>query len=276
MFSLFKKKKNWVRFYCLDQNVALVYPVTQSKLVERDWNSLATTDRNQPSQGKQIVLNCPAIKQLVRSGYVMRAPADFVIKTGPDVEHLSWETPFMFKRHSDKYTFGGTDYYVSWHSPAQTEPLLPREIPNTDRPTLHSAVKVETPWRIKASDDILLLQIPVSYDNEARFTAAIGIVDPKYMHSVSIQLFWHVLEGETLIRAGTPLVQYVPISRKLVEQGGVDFIVDVAGDIEKEMEEAYTFSNHSRFPRSDSVGNKVRVITKLFDYFRNKYPKSKI
>jgi hypothetical protein len=96
------------------------------------------------------------------------------------------------------------------------------------------------------------------------------------MHSVSIQLFWHVLEGETLIRAGTPLVQYVPISRKLVEQGGVDFIVDVAGDIEKEMEEAYTFSNHSRFPRSDSVGNKIRVITKLFDYFRNKYPKSKI
>lgn len=276
MFNLFKKKKSWVRFYCLDQNVALVYPVMQSKLVERDWNSLATTERNRPEQGKQIVLNCPAIKQLVRTGFVMRAPADFVIKTGPEVQHLNWETPFMFKRHSDKYTFGGTDYYVSWHSPAQTEPLIPKEIPNTDRPTLHSAVKVETPWRIKASDDILLLQIPVSYDNEARFTAAIGIVDPKYMHSVSIQLFWHVLEGETLIRAGTPLVQYVPISRKLVEQGGVDFIVDVAGDIEKEMEEAYTFSNHSRFPRSDSVGNKIRIITHLFDYFRNKYPKSKI
>jgi len=276
MFNWFKKEKPWVRFYSLDQNVSTIYPVIESKLTERDWNNLGNLDRNRPEQGNQTVLNCPAIKQINAAGYVLRAPADFIIKTGPHIENLSWETPFLFKRHSGKYTFSGTDYYVSWHSPAQTEPIIPQEIPSTDRACLHAAVKVETPWRIKASDDIVLLQIPVSYNNEARFTAAIGIVDPRYMHSVSVQLLWHVLEGDTLVKAGTPLVQYVPISRSLLTKGSIDLIVDTATDVDLEVEDAYVYSNHSRFPKTDSVGNKIRIITDLFNSFRKKYPKSKI
>jgi hypothetical protein len=276
VFSFFKKKKSWVRFYSLDPNVAIAYPVINSGETDRDWNGLGNTKRNRPEQGKQTVLNCPAIKQITNTGYVLCAPADFIIKTGPNIENLSWETPFLFKRESNKYTFGGTDYYISWHSPAQTEPLLPKEIPSTNKPHLHSAVKVETPWRVKASDDIVLLQIPVTYNNEQRFTAAVGIVDPKYMHAVSVQLFWHVLEGEELVRAGTPLVQYIPISRSLLAKNGVEFTVDAGTEIEKEIEEAYTFVNHSRFPKTDNAGNKVRLITQLFDYFRKKYPKSRI
>lgn len=276
MFNWFKKKKSWVRFYSLDQNVATVYPVIENRLTERDWNNVGNIERNRPEQGKQTVLNCPAIKQITNVGYVLRAPADFVIKTRKDSEYLDWETPFLFKRHSDKYTFSSTDYYISWHSPAQVEPIIPREELNVDKEYHHSAVKVETPWRVKASDDILLLQIPVTYNNEARFSAAVGIVDPRYMHAVSVQLLWHVTEGETLVKAGTPLVQYVPISRELLTKGKLDFIVDSATDVEREIEDAYIFSNHSRFPRTDSVGNKMRVITELFNYFRKKYPKSKI
>lgn len=276
MFDFLKKKKSWVRFYSLDKNVATVYPVIENRLTDRDWNGLGNTSRNRPEQGNQTVLNCPAIKQITSTGYVLRAPADFLIKTGPGIEHMNWETPILFKRHSDKYTFGGTDYYISWHSPAQTEPILPREIPNTNKEYLHSAVKVETPWRVKASDDIVLLQLPVTYNNEARFTAAIGIVDPRYMHAVSVQLLWHVTEGETLVKAGTPLVQYVPVSRELLTKGKVDLIVDSANDIDREIEDAYVFANHSRFPRSDTVGNKIRIVTDLFNSFRKKYPKSRI
>lgn len=276
MFSFFKKHRSWVRFYSLDQNVSTIHPVIQNTLVERDWNNLGNIERNRPEQGKQTVLNCPAIKQITRIGYVLCAPADFIIKTGSDPTDISWETPFVFKRHSDKYTFGGTDYYISWHSPAQTEPIIPRECPHSNKQYHHSAVKVETPWRVKASDDIVLLQIPVTYNNEERFSAAIGIVDPRYMHAVSVQLLWHVINGETLVKAGTPLVQFVPVSRSLLENKNVEFIVDSATDIEREVEDAYVFSNHSRFPKTDNVGNKIRIITTLFEYFRKKYPNAKI
>jgi hypothetical protein len=96
------------------------------------------------------------------------------------------------------------------------------------------------------------------------------------MHALSVQLFWHVMEGDTLVRAGTPLCQYIPISRSMLNKNSIEFIVDSAQQVEKELEEAYAFTNHSRFPRSDNPGNKVRMITQLFAYFRKKYPKSKI
>lgn len=273
---IFKSKKKWVRFYCLDENVATLYPLIKSKAVIRNWNNLASTERNRPEQGSQTVLNCPAIKLVKDFGYVLTAPADFVIKSGDESAYFSWETPFIFKRSSEQYTFGDTDYYIDWHSHAQVEPIIPKSNTQVNKPYLHTAVKVETPWRIKASSDIVLLQIPVTYNNEERFTAAIGIVDPEYMHAVTVQLFWHVTNSETLVRAGTPLAQYVPIHRNFLEKNSIDFIVDKATDVEKELEDAYAFANHSRFPRTDTANNKIKIIKNLFNYFRKKYPKQKI
>jgi hypothetical protein len=68
----------------------------------------------------------------------------------------------------------------------------------------------------------------------------------------------------------------VPVSRELLNSKNVEFIVDSANDVDREIEDAYVFSNHSRFPKTDTVGNKIRIITDLFNYFRNKYPKNKI
>jgi len=96
------------------------------------------------------------------------------------------------------------------------------------------------------------------------------------MHAVTVQLFWHVTNSETLVRAGTPLAQYVPIHRNLLEKNSIDFIVDKATFVEKELEDAYTFANHSRFPRTDTPNNKIKIIKNLFNYFRKKYPKQKI
>lgn len=272
---MFKKKKSWLRFYSLDENVATLYPIVKSNEIDRKYNNMAGR-RDRSESGNQMVANCPGIKKIVNSGYVLRAPADFIIKTGPDIENFLWEVPFLFTKKSDKYTIPGAEYYVNYHAEWQTEPIIPKEGPKTDKPYLHSAVKVETPWRVKASDDILLLQMPVAYNNENRFTAATGIVDPRYMHAIPVQLFWHILEGEELVKAGTPLVQYIPISRNLLEPKGHEITIDVGGDIEEEVEQAFIYANHNRFPKSDNVTNKTNVITALFEKLKKKYPKNKI
>jgi hypothetical protein len=62
----------------------------------------------------------------------------------------------------------------------------------------------------------------------------------------------------------------------MLQKNNVEFIVDTSSKAEEELEEAYTFVNHSRFPKADNAGNKVRMITQLFDYFRKKYPKKRI
>jgi hypothetical protein len=52
--------------------------------------------------------------------------------------------------------------------------------------------------------------------------------------------------------------------------------VDKAIDVEKELEDSYAFANHSRFPRTDTANNKIKILKNLFNYFRKKYPKQKI
>ena len=58
MLGWFKKNKSWVRFYSLDPNVAIAYPIINTSEVDRDWDGLGNTKRNRPEQGKQTVLNC--------------------------------------------------------------------------------------------------------------------------------------------------------------------------------------------------------------------------
>jgi hypothetical protein len=94
------------------------------------------------------------------------------------------------------------------------------------------------------------------------------------MHAIPVQLFWHVLEGETLVKAGTPLAQYIPISRSMLHEH--EITVDTGGDIEREVEDAFVFANHHKFAKTDNVVAKVQRVMKLFKHFKKKYPKSKL
>ena len=197
------KPKSWIRFYSLEPAVADLYPIITAHSLKRSWQQPEIKKSKCPISGMMSSSNCPGITNVANAGYIMTAPADFIISTSGDGFSFAWEVPYMFK-----FTDGNRGY-IEKHDAKQTEPLLD----NPDN-TLKEIVKVETPWRIKASNDVVLLQLPVTYNNEKRFTPATGIIDPKYAHVLNVQLFWHVMEGEVHIKAGTPLCQYIPLNRK--------------------------------------------------------------
>ena len=96
--------------------------------------------------GSQNSANCPGIKQLCRTGYVVTAPMDFIIQTNGDGASFSYEIPNQFSRHTN---------YISNHDPSQVMPLI-----DSPRDTLAHIIKLETPWRVRSSDDI------VCYNNQ--------------------------------------------------------------------------------------------------------------
>jgi hypothetical protein len=253
------KPKSWIRFYSLEPAVADLYPIITAHSLKRSWQEPEVRKRKCPISGMMSSSNCPGITNIANAGYVLTAPADFIITTNGDGVSFQWEVPYMFK-FSD--TIKG---YIDKHDYKQTEPLL--DNPGT---TLKEIVKVETPWRIKSSDDVVFLQIPVSYNNEKRFSAATGIIDPKYAHVLNVQLFWHVMEGETFIKAGTPLVQYVPMSRKYLNLNMFDTIIDGAGELEYNLEEAFQYANKCNSLRFDSVQSRINRVTEIFKRYRKK------
>jgi len=249
------RKKSWIRFYSLEPGVTDLYPIITSHSIRRKWMEPEVRKKKCPFSGFMSSSNCPGITNLAHAGYVLVAPADFTITTNGDGSSFTWETPYLFKR--------GMYGYIDRHDEKQVEPLL-------DNPenTLKQIVKVETPWRVKASDDIVFIQMPVAYNNESRFTPAYGILDPRYAHVMNVQLFWHVLEGETFVKAGTPLVQYVPVNRKYLNLNNFETIIDSAGQVEYDMEESFVYANRCNTMRYDSVQSRINRVTEIFKRYR--------
>ena len=87
LFSKFRKTAApKVRFYCLEPGVADIFPITRSASIKRKWMSDDT-------QEFVSSVNCPGVNKIVSSGWVMLAPADFIISTTGDGVHLEWLEP---------------------------------------------------------------------------------------------------------------------------------------------------------------------------------------
>ena len=255
MWNFLKKKKPWVRFYSLEPGLAEVYPLEPTSKVKRSWLQKDVKGNRCPFQGSQNSSNCPGIKQIARLGYVVVAPMDFTIITNGDGISFEYEKPNRFVRHEN---------YISDHSPEQVIPLIDR--PET---TLAHLIKVELPWRVRASDDIILLQQPVWWNNESRFEAVAGVFDPRFALQVNVQLQWYALNtgtDGTVVKAGTPLAQYIPIPRSVIEKDWYDFTQEPADNKDWDLEAAFNYSIKSEYMIHDNVQGRVARAMKAINY----------
>lgn len=252
-----KKKKPFVRFYSLEPGVVAVFPITPSARIKRNYLSFPDPTDAIP------VRNCPGIRKLTSTGWVVTAPADFIIRVKEGQIGFEWREPWRFNTAP---AVPGMDRYISaQHGPSQTVPL----IDDLDK-TLSSIVKVETPWRVEASDDTMLLLLPFVYNNEKRFTAATGFLDPRYGYNINIQLFWHVLDGETLVRAGTPLCQIIPVSRKQLSLSAYDVKIEDATEEDKIKERAFIYASNCVIMKHDKLSSRLDRSMKVLDNYTKK------
>jgi hypothetical protein len=254
---LFKKSKPWIRFYSLEKGVADLYPIKPSSSFRRDWmRTTSTTD--DPEQ--TYTQNCPGIKLMTGAGYTLCAPADFSIHTNGDGSSFQWQEPTKFSHEKDD-----NPSYVNHHNEVQTIPTL-----DNKQDTLHTVIKLDTPWRFECSDDIMLLQMPFTYNNESRFVAAHGVIDPRYAHVLNVQLYWKVLNGTTYVEAGTPLVQYIPVQRSWLNASGIDLDVTDATEKDIDVEKRFNYCMSSSFHRKDSLKSRLQRVRNILNKYKHR------
>lgn len=254
--TFFAKKKPKIRFYTLEPGVLPLFPIIPSSSYKRNYLTFPDPEDSLP------IRTCPGILKLTSSGWIVTAPADFIIRTGGDQIGFQWREPWKFQTGSQ---FPETSKYVSHHAPSQTVPL----IDDLDK-TVPSVVKIETPWRIDADEDIIFLMLPVAYNNEKRFTAAYGFLDPKYAYNINVQLFWHVLEGDTLVRAGTPLCQIIPMKKRDLSISSYDISIESANDLDIEKEKAFIYASNCVIMEHDKLKSRLVRTSKILDNYKTK------
>lgn len=265
MFTRRKKKKPSVRFFSLVPAVNTLYPIISSKFLNRDWITEEQADYQERkskcpmakifnlSRGYtgevHSINNCPAIHSIMNHGLIVRNCADVVVSTTDGTINI--QAPSLVH---------GTSY-ATLH-----EEIVSKWLIDPGYNARNNILKINTPWRVTAEEDIVFLVTKVPFVNESRFSAVQGILDPKIAYEVNIQLFWHETEGSTVIEAGTPLAQYIPISRKLLH--GLSFTSEQATESDYRCEQEMNFVYDHTQPYTSSMKNKLsRVLKVLKKYY---------
>jgi hypothetical protein len=236
LLSFLSKKKPKIRFYSLISAVQTLYPITQSRELKREWVSSEKED-----------YKCPAVHNIMNTGFIMYAPADFKVHTNGDEDTILFSSSKIMP-YAD---------YVTTHNEEVAQWL----IRNPSHYIFPKVVKVNTPWRVICDNDIVFIQTPVSFNSENRFSAVMGLVDPMMSHELNVQLFWHIKEGDITIKAGTPLCQYIPISRSLLYS--LDYIIDDLTAKDIKMEDEYLYLRSTMFPETSDFQTRVSRMMKI-------------
>lgn len=212
-------KKNKIKFYNHIPGIAEIYPIIEAKELKRPWiekngEDLANLSKNikkcPVSKIREImslsafISRCPGIRQFINRGYILQNPIDFYVETYGDrsrIEIASMNPPNK-----------GNKFKVDTHPEPQMEPYSALPLNSCKK-----VIKVSTGWECLPPKDYLFILNSVFYNNESRFTVPSGILDPLISTQLNIFLFWNVLEGRELVKAGTPLAQIIPIPRKFIE-----------------------------------------------------------
>jgi len=276
LMNIFKKKL-WVRFYSVDPGVAELQPWFPARKLHRKWRTDAlklTADKskrcpylkvkhmwekanaelrrenyNPPSPGHAVT--CPAITSIMDSGYVLPCPADILIKIGDNAIDFEWLSQGLFN------VTVGNPRFVTGHIPQQTEGM--RHLVDQTKDVLDTTIKLELPWRVQAHPDVVFIQMPIPYWDEDRFTPPTGVVDPSYSYEINLQLFWHKLDpGEYLIKAGTPLCQWVPVHRDFLKMKGWNIVVESANDEDFANNQIMEYQRRMHFLESSNLKERIK------------------
>jgi len=203
-----------IEFFSLIPEIADIAPIIPAHQVKPKWFAIAqkefidiTKDDNFGKNKLVHTAKCPGIFNLIRYGWVMTTWQDIIITTNGDKQTFNWKSAVdqskLYKDASVAADAVGfhpnsqlSDYYGGWDD------------------SLNCVLKINTPWRVIVPKGYYLLEGPLPYSEETRFTTMPGFFSQEYgVSQLNVQLKWHVLDGETLLKAGTPIAHYMLIPK---------------------------------------------------------------
>jgi len=197
-----KTKTPKVKFTCFTEETAKKYPIIPSGKNHLKWMKRAIQYyKSIPTNGLKIT-KCPGIASIINEGWILRSSMHVKILTKGDGKNFWWDTSEDQIQTEAGKAFCG--HYVHFHNPEQLTQFH-EKTPNT----LETIIKIQTPWFVEIPKGYSLLMMPLPYSDDKRFTAAAGIL--RGNQPLNVQLYWHCLNSEEVIPAGTPLNQMVLI-----------------------------------------------------------------
>ena len=138
---------------------------------------------------------CPAFPDLYSVAYVVRAWCDFIYDFNDGNPRAKTSAPNLFT--------------MSFHSAGQFLSHAPPSV----RDSVVTVLKLDSPWFVRTSPGYSVLQLPVFYEFDPRFTVMPGLIRSDVHHHINQQVMIHQ-KGSFVVERGTPLSMYIPFKRE--------------------------------------------------------------
>lgn len=247
MISWFKKPK--IVFDCNIPGVEQIMPIIPARDLQHVWVTRARHELanicKDPTWNMQRMIHtarCPGIFALQRHGWVMRTWQDFTIETYGNDSEFNWATPI-----DQKLKYPEVGDYVGSHPEFQ----YARFMDTWRADSLKTLLKINSGWTCVVPKGYYLLELPVAHSGETRFTTVSGFFSreqgPAQMNP---QFIWHVPTGKTLVRAGTPIAQYI-----LVPKDKIDMQISVSKKLSEQ--ELFLLVQEMKFAKNFGIVKRI-------------------
>ena len=242
MFDNLFNRKPKVVFTSLIPGMEKIMPIIPAKDYRHPWVDKASSEyselRKQKDWGTfkvQHTVRCPGIFSLQRTGWIMRTYQDIWIETKSGSDDFLWQSAL----HQKKF-YPELGDYVGSHPKSQ----LADYMVNWPEGTKKVLVKIHSPWKCIVPKGYYLLEMGLPYQDENRFQTVPGFFSHEHGPAqMNVQLLWKVDSGRTLIKAGTPISQYI-----LIKKEEYDFVVN--SDENMEQQKIFDIVNNCRFVKN--------------------------
>lgn len=205
--------QNTIEFFSLIPEVVDLAPIQPANNFRPNLITNATKElselKKQDQYGTKKYIStakCPGIYNMVKHGWVMTTWTDIIIETNGDGDSFKWESTVDQRTLSNDLR----DNMITYHPAEQYADYV-----MGDSNTLKTVIKINMPWRCIVPEGYYLQEGPLPYTDEKRFTTIKGYFSRDHgVSQLNVQLLWHVMNGRTLIKAGTPLAHYVLVPIK--------------------------------------------------------------
>ena len=200
---MFDKLKLWyknevIEFYCHPEYAGVIPPPIQAgKVIPDWWKKLPHTYPERDHFGSQsmIAKKCMPLQDIMTLGYIIPLQGDVQVMTNIDGSVIKVVNPSEIKVAE----FHSLDQ-VGGKQNAPGAPTQP--------------IKFINHWIIKTAPGWSTLFIPPVNHMSPLFTCFGGMVDTDtYPKEVNFPAVWHAKNYDDKLKAGTPLVQVIPIKR---------------------------------------------------------------
>jgi len=186
------KKTTTLNFHCVSYFIKETFPIYPAKKTISEFRKNKKWTDNSNRINDRVnghVKHCPGIIDIIQSGYIVPAWKDFLVEV-----------------KDNKIIIEAMDN----DSLAITVWSLPNHIINEDETWCDVVVKLSSPWFCKSEALILFKNIP--YGKNHFFEAYEGVLDTNVHNEQNIFLKFKRKNAKYFIKAGTPLVQIIPLT----------------------------------------------------------------